>query len=160
MSNTLTVLDQVYKKLASITTVVEAKAIRDQAEALRVYAKRACRGLELQNRCAYIKLLAERRGGELLARLEREPGKRDGETSFQRELRSAGLAGPTAYRWQVLAVVPEGLLRKLWERADAQGGELTSVAVQRLGKKLRRGRWELDRQGEVRLSSTRPIPGS
>src|SRR3989442_12791490 len=58
--------------LASLHSVAAAKELRDQAEALRTYARRAMKGLLVQNRCAYIKLRAEARAGELLAELHRE----------------------------------------------------------------------------------------
>jgi hypothetical protein len=151
MNNALTALDNVQKQLARVATVDEAKGIRDRAEALRVYVKQTQRGLEAQNHCAYVKILAERRAGELLAHLKREPGKRNGEeTSFQRALRLAIVAGPTAHRWQIMAQVPERVIQKLRDRADAQGMELTSAAVYRLGNKLCRGRWDIDSDANVR----------
>ena len=63
----LVVLTAIERRLATIETVDEAKAIRDQAEAIRVYAKGARKGLDIQNRACGIKLLSERRAGELLA---------------------------------------------------------------------------------------------
>ncbi len=59
-------------------TVGEAKAIRDQAEAIRVYTKSARKGLAVQNRAAAIKIFAERRAGELLAKLPRLKERRAG----------------------------------------------------------------------------------
>jgi hypothetical protein len=72
--NALQVLTDVERRLAAVTTVDGAKAIRDQAEAFRVYAKSARKGLDVQNRAATIKLLAERRAGELLALIQRGRG--------------------------------------------------------------------------------------
>jgi hypothetical protein len=139
--------------LAILGTVTAAKEVRDQAEALRVYAARAGKGLLVQNRCAYVKITAERRAGELLSSIQREQGRRmvrteDGprkrvgwaksgrqgdepaqETWYQRELKSASLAPATAYRWQVMARVPDGVVHQLWLKADDQSRELTSAAV-------------------------------
>ena len=67
LPNSLMVLNDIQRRLATITTVDEAKKIRDQAEAIRVYAKKVKAGLAVQNRAAAIKILAEGRAGELLA---------------------------------------------------------------------------------------------
>ena len=45
----------------------EVKGIRDQAEALRRYARKGGESLQLQNDIAAIKLRAERKAGTLLA---------------------------------------------------------------------------------------------
>ena len=45
MSTALVLTDAVERQLAIVTTVAEAKAIRDQAETLRVYVQRARKGL-------------------------------------------------------------------------------------------------------------------
>jgi hypothetical protein len=44
----------------------DIKGIRDKAEVLRQYAAQAGAGLEAQNKCAEIKLRAERKAGEVL----------------------------------------------------------------------------------------------
>jgi len=67
--------------IARATNVGDVKNIRDKAEALRVYAKQAGIGLEVQNAVAEIKLRAERKAGELLEEIEREQGKRTDLTS-------------------------------------------------------------------------------
>jgi hypothetical protein len=68
---------------AMLRALMEAKTPQDlitlasKAEALRHYAKRAKLGLDAQNRCAEIKLRAERQLGGLLAETARSPGQRD-----------------------------------------------------------------------------------
>ena len=60
------------------TLLAEAKdmddilKVRDISEAARTYAKAAKLGLESQNEAAEIKIRAERKAGDLLARLERD----------------------------------------------------------------------------------------
>ena len=49
------------RELALVTRIDEVKEIRDKAEALRAYSKRAGESLEMQNNCAEIKIRAERR---------------------------------------------------------------------------------------------------
>ena len=58
----------------------EVKDIRDKAEAMRAYAQQAG-NKELQFWAAEIKLRAERRGGTLLAQMERVQGARTDLTS-------------------------------------------------------------------------------
>ena len=65
----LVLLTQFERRLAARTTLVEAKAIRDEAESLRYYAKTMRIGAAAQNRCAIARFLAERRLGEMLAAL-------------------------------------------------------------------------------------------
>ena len=61
-------------ELAEVVTIDQAKGIRDRAEALRAYYQTARHGLDVQNGAAEVKLWAERRGGELLAGMDRHKG--------------------------------------------------------------------------------------
>lgn len=136
MSDSLVVLDQVQQKLATIKTVDEAKEIRDQADALAHYARRAQKGLAVQNRCAWVKLLAERRAGELLRDIPRAPiggaqsgrGEKHSHT-FGECLDRLGIHWDTAKRWQRLAKLPEAELTRLLTECDAEQEELTSAKV-------------------------------
>jgi hypothetical protein len=49
----------------------DIREVIDQAEALRLYFRKATDGLEIQNRAAEIKLRADRRAGELLQEIDR-----------------------------------------------------------------------------------------
>lgn len=61
-----------------------------------------------QNEAAYVKILAERRAGSLLAQIERKPsGGRPGKenpSTLKAFLEEAGITESTAYRWQVMGV--------------------------------------------------------
>jgi hypothetical protein len=74
MTDKIAILSDVERRLATVQTVDEAKDIRDKAEAIRIYAKSAKKGLAIQNRAACIKILAERRAGELLRERQLKPG--------------------------------------------------------------------------------------
>ena len=71
-------------------------------------------GLEAQNHAATIKLRAERKAGELLAELERKPGKRTDRTSssagqgspYAAALADAEATRQDANRWQTVASLP------------------------------------------------------
>jgi site-specific DNA-methyltransferase (adenine-specific) len=67
-------LEQATRVLAELREVDEVKAIIDLAEAARVYAETARLGTAAINHATEIKLRAERRAGELLRMIPREPG--------------------------------------------------------------------------------------
>ena len=138
MANELQVLTEVHHRLASITTVEEAKDLRDKAEALRCYFQASKQGLHVQNRAAYIKTLCERRAGELLLQVEREPkghgktapGKKSNARSkLDSALEAAGIAPTTAKRWQYLARYPESELARIVAQCNHDGEELTTALM-------------------------------
>jgi N6-adenosine-specific RNA methylase IME4 len=133
--NKLAVLSFVERRLASVQTVDEAKEIRDQAEAIRVYAKSARKGLAIQNRAAAIKILAEQRAGTLLAEREKSVGGRGKKTAFSLKgvlgTETEHGASAIAHRWQVMAGVPEERVRELEAELTTAGKELTSALILR-----------------------------
>lgn len=139
----LAILSDVERRLARITTIDEAKGIRDQAEAIRVYAKAANMGLKTQNHAAEVKIRAEQRGGLLVRKMERAQGARDGRKGLYNTLKEslgtktrAG-AGMIAHRWDMMAEVPEAKVHALAEELTEAGQELSSAAVFRMGRKRR-----------------------
>ncbi|HEV2174731.1 MAG TPA: hypothetical protein VGR71_14235, partial [Nitrospira sp.] len=75
-------LDVAMQAVAAAQSPVELVELSGQAEAFRVYARRAGLGLAVQNRGAEIRLRCERRIGEMLRQMERlrgRPGKRAGQ---------------------------------------------------------------------------------
>jgi DNA methylase len=129
MTDSLIVLSQVERRLAAITTVDEAKSLRDHAEAIRLYAKKIKAGLHVQNRAAAIKLLAEQRAGELLAAAGERRG---GVSNFpQGSLKSLppGITWTQSHRWRTIATVPASeILAREAAHTDA-GKELTSREI-------------------------------
>jgi len=157
----LAVLTEVERRLAEIKTVDEAKNIRNVAEAARVYAKSAQLGLEIQNHAAFVKIQAERRAGELMAKLPRADVSRNAAKTktkvqtgspFSAVLKTAGIAPTTAKRWQQMAQVPDAVVRKYVADLDARGYEVTSAGVRRMWKELRGGSLRADSDGTVRWS--------
>jgi hypothetical protein len=117
MTVTLVRYDAARKALAAAHRVDEVKAIRDKAEAVRVYAKQAG-DFELQNQAAEIRIVAERRAGELLADMAMHPGtrgegrpRRDGArnrrssatTAYPPKLDDIGVTKDQSSKWQRLA---------------------------------------------------------
>jgi hypothetical protein len=106
----LALLDRAQLAIHEATTVREVKEIRDKAEALEIYAKRAEYGEILQQRCAEIKLRAERRAGELLKDLNLRPGRpaQDMVTNGNHySLDSIGITKKESSKWQRLAGIPD-----------------------------------------------------
>jgi N6-adenosine-specific RNA methylase IME4 len=128
--NKIAVLSSVERRLASVQTVDEAKEIRDQAEAIRVYAKSARKGLAVQNRAAAIKILAEQRAGALLKEVPREQGKK-GADGLRNMLLRSGIDPMAATRWQAMSAVPEEKVREMEAELTAAGKELTSIMILR-----------------------------
>jgi hypothetical protein len=110
----LIALTEIHKTLASMTSIGDVKEARDSAEAIRTYCQRARKGLAAQNEAAYVKILAERRAGELLREIERSKGGRGKtDTTLVRVLAEAGIPSMTAQRWQVLSQLPAARLNAL-----------------------------------------------
>src|SRR4051794_1841981 len=96
----LTNLEQAKALLAAARSVDEVRALHDQAEAMRVYARQAQLGLDAQNHAAEIKLYAERRPGELLAATIQRGGD---PKSHAATLADVGVSKTQSSRWQAVA---------------------------------------------------------
>ena len=140
MRQELIQLDAARKAIEKAASVDEAKGIRDRAEALRIYARQSGQSLEMQNRCAEIKLRAERRAGQILCRMEKNSGSRGKGVRFRDEsaptLADLGISQPQSHRWQRMAMIPEAEFESFLARQKGEGKELTSVSVLRLAHEL------------------------
>ena len=102
--------------------------------------KRTC--LAAQNEAAEVKLLAERKGGELLAGMELQDGARG--VGKKVELHDAtpptladlGVEKTQSHRWQLIASLPEDAFLQHIAETKGAGRELTSAAVLKLAKKM------------------------
>ena len=136
--------DAARRALAAAHRVDEVKAIRDKAEAVRTYAKLAG-DVEMQNMACEIRIRAERRAGQLLLDMEKNPGTRgagrprkDG-TRFTRSMKSTaqkptleeiGVTKDQSSKWQRLALlVDEATFERALVQAREKTGELTNAAL-------------------------------
>ena len=147
MKNALIHLDTIQQAIQKAASVDEAKGIRDKAEALRIYAKQSGQSLEVQNKCAEIKLRAERRAGVILAEMEKNKGARGKGVRFRDEsaptLADLGISQVQSHRWQKIASIPQREFEAFVTATKERGKELTSVSVLRLAHELKKpARWE------------------
>lgn len=138
--------DAARKAIAAAHRVDEAKKIRDKAEAVRTYARLAG-DLQLQNQACEIRIRAERRAGQLLLDMEKNPGTRgagrprkDGSRITQSRASTAnppkldeiGITKDQSSKWQRLALlVDEATFEKALVQAREKNGELTNAALLR-----------------------------
>jgi hypothetical protein len=128
-------LDTARRVLAEARTVDEVKAIRDKAEAMRLYTKQAGMGLEAQNHAAEIKLYAERRAGELLAQtIQHQGGRPTKNGSTLEPFLPEGVSKQQSHRSQLEASVPADVFARYVEATKAAGQELTSARVLQLAR--------------------------
>ena len=129
--------DAARRALAAAHRVDEVKAIRDKAEAVRVYAKQAG-DFELQNQAAEIRIRAERRAGELLVDMqtsgERQAKERGRPTkvSSPTTLPRLGISRDQSSKWQRLArMIDDATFDKAVAQAKERDGELTAAGLLR-----------------------------
>jgi N6-adenosine-specific RNA methylase IME4 len=122
-------IDAPLRALASATTPDELINLANQAAALQVYARRAKLGMDAQNRCAEIRLRAERKLGELLATTPRLHGRaksvRGGNTLPS--LSDLGISDrKISHRAQRIAAVPTADFEWYLRTAHKQKWEITT----------------------------------
>lgn len=128
--------------LAEAHAIDEVKDIRDKAEAMAAYARQA-KDVEMIQWVTEIKVRAERKAGEMLAEMEKNPGAK-GSGSNQHEVRSHDVTAPKlsdlgiskneSSRWQKLAAVPEDKFEQAVSAAKEIAGEVTTAAMLRAAK--------------------------
>ena len=119
MTNGLQKLDNATRMLSEAKSLDEIKHVMDIAEAARTYAKAAKLGLEAYNYAAEIKVRAERKAGEFLAKLERGSHDRGNQheaisqavkqppSQYKAALNDNDIGYMKAHRWQEVSRVPE-----------------------------------------------------
>lgn len=99
--------------------------------------------MEMQNYAAEIKLRAERRAGEMLAEMEKNPGGNPNllhhvTGSIPPSYKELGIERIQAMRWQLEAEIPEEVFERFAAETKAKREELTSRGVLAIALKLRR----------------------
>jgi len=125
------------KALIEKANVSQLKEIISQAEAMKVYAQQAKRGLEIQNQVAEIKLRAERRIGECLKTEIKHGGDRKS-SSPDVTLKDLGIERMQSSRWQAVAGLPEKEFERHIQEVKKSNEELTTVGVIRLARELQK----------------------
>ena len=146
MNKELLVLGQWEKAkqaIAACTNLDEVKKIKDQAQALKAYAKQAKESLEVQNNIAEIKIRCERKMGDITKiipiNITGRPSKKsshNGETSQKTKkeiLKEAGIDPTHSSRNETISDIPEEEFEKELEEIKKEG-ELTTAKVIRVAK--------------------------
>jgi len=139
MTDSLIKLSQARQWLAEAKTFKDIRRVRDIAKAAEAYARAAGLGRELQNEAAEIRLLAERKSGEKLTQMEKNPGTRtDGSGSSVKEppreiptLASLGIDKKQSAAWQKLAAIAEPQFEQSMAHIIDRGDRLTATGVTR-----------------------------
>lgn len=147
--NRLVWFDTAYKLLQKCVTVDEVKEIHDKARALETYLKQSQKSLDLQNMAAEIRIRAQRRGGEILAQMEKHPpgppkGDRSHDGTDPPRLVDLGMSKNQSSRWQRIAGIPEEDFDDRVKEIKETGKELTSKEFLSLAGYLQR---EREREG-------------
>src|SRR5438445_6820162 len=128
MSQPVITIDAALHALASANTPDELIMLANQAAALQIYARRAKLGMVAQNRCAEIRLRAERKLGELLTttpRLHGRPKTVPEENTFPR-LSDLGVPDrKISHRAQRIAAVPARDFEAYLWKAHLEEWEIT-----------------------------------
>ena len=124
------------RELSEAQTLHEMRNVRDLAEAIRSYAQHRDLGLDVQNQAAELKLQAERRLGRELGNMNLRGGDRKSAASGL-TLRDLGIDKNQSARWQLEASVPDDVFQHYILTAHAEGREISSAALLRLGRRMK-----------------------
>ena len=136
MNQALVTVDGAMRALAAANTPEELIDLASKAEAMRRYAQKAKLGLAAMNRCAWVKISAERKLGILLGTIELHKGGRPTETGcsaqpvFAPKLKELGIEKTQAHRCQRIASLSD----QEFERYLAEAEEITTADILRLAK--------------------------
>jgi hypothetical protein len=113
MATELVRYDSMCQAIASAYEVDEVKDIRDRAAALEHYARQA-HNIEAERQCCEIRLRAERKAGQLLAKMEKATPRGSNQhqdvsrdPTHPRPLSDLGITRDQSSQWQKLGEVPD-----------------------------------------------------
>lgn len=138
--------------LQQAAEIDEVKTIRDKAQAMAAYARQA-NDTKLVEWATEIKVRAERKAGQMLAEMPKNPGKlnnssRSRDATTTKTLSELGINKTQSSRWQKLAAVPEDQFEQAIAAAKEVAGEVTTAAMLRIEKQNKQGEVA---QGEISL---------
>ena len=157
MADTVSIqkISQARRLLAEANSLDDIMQIRDIAEAARVYAQAARLGLESQNEAAEIKLRAERKAGELLARMPKADGGVATRARLHRATESQpptyaelGIEKTQAHRWQTVATMPEDDFEEHIAKVKSSGQEITTSDLYRKIRNIEREHMHAEKKSQ------------
>ncbi|APZ96362.1 hypothetical protein [Fuerstiella marisgermanici] len=137
----LALLNQAHAALMEACTVEEVRDVRDRAEAVRSYAKKARLGREMVVEASALRLRSERRLGQLLQQLPLAKASRGNQYSAdddqdnpesQIRLQDVGITKSDSSRLQRIAAVPEDRFQTYVKECLDAGRECSTAACLRL----------------------------
>jgi N6-adenosine-specific RNA methylase IME4 len=134
LSNQIETLTMAKNALAHARTLDDVKAIRDKAEAIRMYVRAQGESFLIQNYAAEVKIRAERKAGFLLS--ESGFGQMGGDRKSKDivSLDSLGIKNHQSKRWQKMSSVPDTEFEKHVASVIESEKELTTAGVLSLAK--------------------------
>jgi hypothetical protein len=137
-------ISQARTELETAVSFDHVKAIRDQADVLRGYAKSIGAAQTALNAVAEVKIRAERRMGRELAALDMNAGGRPPKTGDNASpvsrptLAALGIHKKWSQRWQALARIPPATFEACIIDAKRSGEELTTAGLNRAAARILR----------------------
>ncbi|TWU10081.1 hypothetical protein [Allorhodopirellula heiligendammensis] len=129
----LTILDDCRRAIADADDLDELSDLRSRAEAIRVWAKSANESLDVQNRAAELRLLAERKAGKMLSQMGLKGGDRKSSGHEDRlKLSDLGITQNQSKRWQRAATISDQQFADYVKRSSTLGEEITGAGLLRL----------------------------
>jgi hypothetical protein len=155
-------LEQAAGYLAECQDLDEVRSIRDRAEAIRLYQRKAGDSLRAQNAAAEIKIRAERRMGELLKETPKQgPGEyqRSHDGTVAPRLADIGITKNESSRTQAIAAVPVKEFEEVIAEAKGANAELTSQEMIVRGQRHQRSARKVARLRERAEAARVPVTG-
>jgi hypothetical protein len=123
-------LNEALRALEETSSLMDIKAIRDNAEAIRTYAQAARKGIEYRNRAAELRLRAERKAGRILSTLNLRGGDRRSKNwRVRTRLADLGISRAESKRWQQLASIAESTFCDYLETMKSQSRAVTAIGL-------------------------------
>jgi N6-adenosine-specific RNA methylase IME4 len=130
LSNFLITIDDALRALAEAHTPERLIDLANTAETLRRYAQRARLGMAAQNRCAELRLRAERKLGDFLTQTPRlgkgRPSKNVEQQNILPSLSDLGIDRGLSHRVQRISAIPTAEFEAYLRRARQPGWEITT----------------------------------